>query len=130
MIPWPDTLGAHNATVGPDAKKVYASFGVQEADITDLDNPSAWTARTSPATVLAQVHPLRAVLGTATAFRVRSPDPAMSHEVELNASGTRMYIAGQQEYQGTNPAHPRYDSGPAAHLLSNTVGRAGHGIGG
>jgi hypothetical protein len=128
VLPWQDTLGAHNATVGPDATKVYASFGVQQVDITDLHNPNAWTAKNFACDVLAQFHPLWSYWDSNDLCKSIPGVQSMSHEVELNKSGTRMYIAGQQEYQGDEYLLILDMTTDPPHLISNTVGRPGHGM--
>ncbi len=128
VIPWSDTLGAHNATVGPDATKVYASFGVQQVDVTALHNPNAWTVKNFACDVLAQFHPLWAYWDSNSLCKSIPGLQSMSHEVELNKSGTRMYIAGQQEYQGDEYLLILDLTTDPPRLVSNTVGRPGHGM--
>lgn len=96
-IPWPPILKAHNATLGPDGTKAYASFGVQIADISDLDDSSSWTAVDYGCDILAEYHPLYEYLvelGECETLPER--ETSMSHEPALNADGTRLYLAGQQ----------------------------------
>ncbi len=102
LAPIPNPAGpVHNVELNPSATKVYGSIPLQEADITNLGDPSTWTVRNFQCEILAQVltQGTTASPGPANPCDVTTIPPAMAHEFEFNSSGTRMYIGGQQSFQ-------------------------------
>lgn len=88
----------HNVKLTPDATKVYGTLPLQVADISDLEDPSTWTARDLACDIYAQFYP--PFMGpTGRTLCEQAPfgagGPQLAHEPEFNPAGTRMYIAGQ-----------------------------------
>lgn len=111
----PTGLLPHDIRVNHAGTKVYASFGMWEVDITDLDDPSTWTVTNHTCDVAAQYHPVQmqaaeAGLSLCDDLRV-NPDgtvtfaatplqgallwPQMSHSPATNGDDTRLYLGDQ-----------------------------------
>ena len=102
IAPIPNPAGpVHNVELDPSATHVYGSIPLQQADITNLADPSTWTVRNFQCEIFAQVFSQGATNspGPANPCDVTTIPPAMAHEFEFNSSGTRMYIGGQQDFQ-------------------------------
>jgi hypothetical protein len=91
---------AHNIELSPQGTKLYGSMPLQEADLTNLDDPSTWRVRTFECDVAAQFHPAYAATSgspvTPCDVAMLQPVvPQIAHEFEFNSAGTRMYVGGQ-----------------------------------
>ncbi len=118
--------GAHNIGLTPDATKVFVTMSLQMADIANLENPSSWTVRNLQCEIVAQHHP---------AYGGPSPlcdlnqggQQQLSHEVEFNKSGTRLYIGGQLPTPYEEYVHVVDLTTSPVRVISSTPGAA-HGI--
>ena len=105
----------HNIEMDPSGTHVYASMPLQQADITNLADPSTWAVRNFQCDIGAQVEP--ALYPRAGAVDLsQAPCDAwpkgvvagpsqISHEFEFNGSGTRMYIGDQNPYPFEQALH-------------------------
>ena len=119
-IPWPrvevtgvpQNLLPHDIRVNHAGTKVYGSFGMWEADITDLDDPTTWKVTNHTCEVLAQYQPIHKQVSAAdlslcdpgangtltlgaTPLQASLLWPQMSHSPDTNADDTRLYIGDQ-----------------------------------
>lgn len=90
----------HNIELNPQATKVYGSMPLQEADITNLADPSSWTVRMFECEVAAQFHPAYAAasgspVSPCDVAMLQPFVPQIAHEFEFNRDGSRMYVGGQ-----------------------------------
>jgi LVIVD repeat-containing protein len=111
----PTGLLPHDIRINAAATKVYASFGMWEADIANLADPTSWTVTNHTCDVAAQydeVHMRAAAIGVDLCSDLRTnPDgtvtfaatplqgallwPQMSHSPSTNADDTRLYLGDQ-----------------------------------
>ncbi|MEX0665981.1 MAG: hypothetical protein WD598_14595 [Acidimicrobiia bacterium] len=102
----------HDIRIDHGGNKVYASFGVWEVDITDLDDPSTWTITNHWCDVLAQYNPIHKQVAAADLSLCDQGDtgtftlganplqasllwPPMSHSPDTNEADTRLYVGDQ-----------------------------------
>jgi hypothetical protein len=117
----PSRLLPHDIRINRQGTKVYASFGVWEADITNLNDPSTWTVTDHRCELAAQqpgpwseVHIQTLNAGLSLCVDATRPNPggsnytlgtspfqssvlwpSLSHAPDLNANGTRLYVGDQ-----------------------------------
>jgi hypothetical protein len=165
-IPWPAVSMAgipsrmlpHDIRINHTGTKVYASFGVWEADITNLQDASTWTVTDHRCELAAQqpgpwqeVHRQLAAAGASLCADALLPAPrgannvlaasplqgaalwpSLSHSPDFNADDTRLYVGDQAG--GTSGA---LAGGPNVRIIDVTqtpyriIGQApgpGHGL--
>jgi len=120
---------AHNIEFNPDGTKLYGSFPVQVADISNLADPATWTVRDFSCQLASQFHILHKLVPPTTVNLCEhfTLPPMMAHEFEFNADGSRMYIGGQLDPFGDNYIHVVDVTVWPPKLISSAPG-AGHGI--
>ena len=117
----PSRLLPHDIRINRQATKVYASFGLWEADITNLHDPSTWTVTDHRCELASQqpgpwsdVHLQSLNAGLSLCVDATRPAPlganytlgasplqaslfwpSLSHAPDLNANGTRVYVGDQ-----------------------------------
>ena len=117
----PSRLSPHDIRINRAGTKVYASFGVLEADITNLNDPSTWTVTDHRCELAAQqpgpwsdVHVQSLNAGLSLCVDATRPNPAganytlaasplqaslmwpsLSHAPDLNGNDTRLYVGDQ-----------------------------------
>lgn len=109
----------HDLRVSRDGTKVYGSQGLWQVDISNLDDPKTWTIKDFRCEILAQVpgpsqelHRATLKIGMSLCDDYARPGPdqwrigasglqtaalwgQMSHGIDTNANGTRVYVADQ-----------------------------------
>jgi hypothetical protein len=148
----------HDIRVNHAGTKVYASFGVWEADISNLRDPNSWTVTDRRCELSAQVpgpwaeihkQTIKAGLSLCADSNQPSPRganfilgasplqasllwPTLSHSPDLNADDTRLYVGDQAG--GTSAI---WAGGPTVHIIDVTkspmviigaVNGPGHGL--
>jgi len=123
----PQSLLPHDIRVNHAGTKVYASFGVWEADIADLADPASWTVTNHTCEVLAQYNAIHmqtfaagislcktSVDAAGTLTLAADPVqasllwPQLSHSPETNEADTRLYVGDQAGgYGGMWEPEPR-----------------------
>jgi hypothetical protein len=118
-IPIPVGLVPHDLTVNHAGTKVFASFGMFEANIADLENPSSWTVADHTCDIAKQFWPAQefaakggvdlcaghngatSINWGAEASQAAVLWPALGHGPATNGNDTRLYMApvggGEQE---------------------------------
>ena len=107
---------AHDIRISPDATKVYASYSLVVADISNLEDSSTWTVEDQTCEISAQYHPVWSQSAVAAndnqvceeVWRV-GETPQISGQQshagpEENADGTRLYIGSQLPANDGNPS--------------------------
>jgi hypothetical protein len=123
-IPFATSLLPHDLRVSPDARTVYASFGMWEVDISNLDDPSTWTLTDNRCDLSAQIpgpwkelHKQTIAAGLDLCTDQARPSgiptfgaghtlgisllhgavlwPSMSHTIAVRGDGTRTYLGDQ-----------------------------------
>ena len=121
-IKWPNIqipgvatgLIPHDIRLNHAATKIYASFGLWEVDITNLDDPTTWTLTNYTCDVAAGYHPIHKqaeAAGTslcddlhietgsgsygASPLQASLLWPQMSHSPDTNGDDTRAYVGDQ-----------------------------------
>jgi hypothetical protein len=126
-------MQVHNIELNADATAIYGSLPLEVADISDLDDPSTWTAEDFQCEIAAQTTlGFTGILFDQTAFALDRPECAnmLAHEFEFNEAGTRMYIGGQNGTALAAMANPSVPSrtvwwGPSAGLSGHVGPVAG-----
>jgi hypothetical protein len=127
---------AHNLKFNPSATKLYGSLPVHEIDLTNLDDPSTWTARNLHCTVTNQTHlPHKTVPGlceqlteTESPMGAAGGMPPTDHEPTFSPDGSRLYIGGQLPTPDSNNMTVLDMTGPDPVVLSVTEQAPGHSI--
>lgn len=97
---------AHDIRISKDARTVYATFGLKEADISNLDDPTTWTVRDHTCDIEAQLsdqplspaHQATYQAGVSLCDYGYEPVPhggQLSHGPDTNDDDTRVYIGAQ-----------------------------------
>jgi LVIVD repeat len=161
QIPWPNLqiagvpfgLLPHDIRVNHAGTKVYATFGMWEADITNLADPSTWTVTDHSCDVEAQFWPVQmqaakaginpcashnrvgdsgeTIIWAADAAQGALMWPALGHGPDTNGADTRLYLApvggGSQERLGL-PTLSIIDLTQNPPRLLDQIPGAGYGI--
>lgn len=142
QIAWPNGVyepggAAHDIRISKDATTVYATFGLKEANISDLDDPSTWTVRDHACGIEAQLsdQPLSPVHGAAAEAGINLCDHGyvamtgtgqLSHGPETNEGHTRVYIGAQSNHERTLTLLDATTEVPR--VISRVPATPGHGI--
>jgi hypothetical protein len=108
----PQTLLPHDIRIDHAGETVYASFGMWEADISNLDNPASWTVTNHTCEILAQSNPIHEQVAAAEMSLCDYPEgqafilgatpmqasllwPQLSHSPETNGDDSRLFLGDQ-----------------------------------
>lgn len=166
QIKWPDTTVPgvrsrnlpHDIRINRTATKVFASFGVWEADITNLRDPASWRITDHRCEVAAQitgpwqeVHRSAIKAGNSLCEDAKKPAPAganysmggsplqvsmlwpqVAHSPDFNADSTRLYVGDQAGGNGALwapvPKVRIIDITQSPFQVIGEVDGAGHGL--
>jgi len=148
----------HDIRVNHAGTRVYASFGLWEADLTNLHDPSTWTVTDHRCELAAQVpgpwaevHRQSLKAGLSLCVDASRPNPSganymlaasplqasllwptLSHSPDLNADDTRLYVGDQAGGTGANwapvPKVRIIDVTKSPFKILGEVEGAGHGL--
>lgn len=157
QIPWPNLqiagvpfgLLPHDIRVNHAGTKVYATFGMWEADITNLDDPSTWTVTDHSCEVDAQFWPVQmqaakaginpcashnsggTIIWAADAVQGALMWPSLGHGPDTNGADTRLYeapVGGGLSERLALPALSIIDLTQNPPRLLDQIPGAGYGI--
>ncbi len=134
----PNELGGpvHNLKFNPTATKLYGSLPMHEIDLTNLKDPTTWTARNLHCAITSQTFlPHKTVPGlcdqlteTESPMGAAGGMPAIDHEPTFNPDGSRLYIGGQLPEPDSRQLLVLDMTGPEPVVLSVTPDAPGHSI--
>jgi len=126
----------HNLKFNPSATKLYGSLPMHEIDLTNLKDPSTWTARNLHCSITNQSFlPHQTVPGlcdqltdTESPMGMAGGYPPIDHEPTFSPDGSRLYVGGQLPTPNSNQLLVLDMTGPAPKILSVTEQAPGHSI--